>query len=262
MTGFLASVTSAAEAEIVLAAGADIIDLKDPHSGALGALPSSAIREAVRAVAGRRTVSATAGDLPMQPRLIADAVARIAELGVDIVKVGMFPGGDPFACIATLAKAGARGTRIVAVLFADQTPDFAVIDRLQEAGFAGAMLDTADKQAGGLRRHLGDAVLADFVERVSRREMLSGLAGSLGLADIAPLTRHSPDYLGFRGALCTAGRTSTLDPERVRAVRTAIDQAGDHQPSAARIATAAAGAQRAAHSRVAGSPSTRLEKST
>ena len=30
MTGFLASVTSAAEAEIVLAAGADIIDLKDP----------------------------------------------------------------------------------------------------------------------------------------------------------------------------------------------------------------------------------------
>ena len=51
MTGFLASVTSAAEAEIVLAAGADIIDLKDPHSGALGALPSPVTREAVRAVA-------------------------------------------------------------------------------------------------------------------------------------------------------------------------------------------------------------------
>jgi uncharacterized protein (UPF0264 family) len=193
MTGFLASVTSAAEAEIVLAAGADIIDLKDPHSGALGALPASTIREAVCAVAGRRTVSATAGDLPMQPRLVADAVAGIAELGVDIVKVGLFAGGDPLACIAALAREATRGTRIVAVLFADQAPDFAVIDRLQEAGFAGAMLDTADKRAGGLRRHLGDAVLGDFVERVSRCGMLSGLAGSLGLADIAPLARPAPN---------------------------------------------------------------------
>jgi (5-formylfuran-3-yl)methyl phosphate synthase len=262
MTGFLASVTSAAEAEIVLGAGADIIDLKDPHSGALGALPSSAIRAAVRTVAGRRTVSATAGDLPMQPPLIADAVDRIASLGVDIVKVGMFAGGDPRACIAALAKQAASGTRIVAVLFADESPDFALLDRLHDAGFAGAMLDTADKRGGGLGRHLADAVLGDFVERVSRSGMLSGLAGSLGLADIAPLARHAPDYLGFRGALCKDGRTSRLDAARVRAVRAAIEQAGDHQPSAARIATAAAGAQRAAHSRVAGSPSTRLAKST
>lgn len=262
MTGFLASVTSAAEAEIVLASGADIIDLKDPYSGALGALPSPIIEDAVRAVAGRRTVSATAGDLPMEPRLVADAVARIAGFGADIVKVGMFPGGDPRACIAALAREAARGTRIVAVLFADQDPDFAMIDRLHDAGFIGAMLDTADKRAGGLRRHLGDAMLTEFVVRVSRQGMLTGLAGSLGLADIAPLARHAPDYLGFRGALCKDGRTSTLDPERVRAVRAAIDQAADYQPSAARIATAAAGAQRAAHSLVAASPSTRLAKST
>jgi len=262
MTAFLASVTSAAEAEMVLAAGADIIDLKDPQTGALGALPAPLIAEAVRAVVRRRIVSATAGDLPMQPRLVADATASIADLGVDIVKVGIFPGGDPLACIATLAREAARGTRLVAVLFADQAPDFALIDRLQDAGFIGAMLDTADKRAGGLRRHLGDKALAEFVLRVSRQGMLTGLAGSLGLADIAPLARHAPDYLGFRGALCKDGRTSTLDRDRVRAVCAAIDQAADHQPSAAKIATAAAGAQRAAHSFVAGSPSIRLAKST
>jgi uncharacterized protein (UPF0264 family) len=260
MTGFLASVTSAAEAETVLAAGADIIDLKDPHSGALGALHSSVTREAVRAIAGRRTVSATAGDLPMEPGIVADAVRRISELGVDIVKVGMFAAGDVAACIAALAREASRGTRLVAVLFADQAPDFAVIDRLCDAGFVGAMLDTANKGAGGLRRHFGDERLGEFVIRASRRGMLTGLAGSLGLADIAPLARHAPDYLGFRGALCRDGRTSTLDPERLRAVRAAID-AADHQPSAASIATAAAGAQRAAHSRAAGSPSIRLAKS-
>ncbi|MGH6927954.1 MAG: (5-formylfuran-3-yl)methyl phosphate synthase [Dongiaceae bacterium] len=262
MTGFLASVTSAAEAETAMAGGADIIDLKDPRAGALGALPPSVIRQAAQAIAGRRTVSATAGDLPMQPQVVADAAARIAEIGVDIVKVGFFSGGDAAACIAELARLAAGGTRIVAVLFADTAPDFALIDLLRDAGFAGAMLDTADKGAGGLRRHLDDRALGEFVDRVRCCGMISGLAGSLAIADIAPLHRLSPDYLGFRGALCRAGRTSELDVESVRAARAAIDRAADYQEPAARIATAAAGAHRAAHSRAAGSPSTSSEKST
>jgi uncharacterized protein (UPF0264 family) len=262
MTGFLASVTSAAEAEMALAAGADIIDLKDPHRGALGALSPSAIRSAMQAVAGRRTVSATAGDVPMQPHVVAGAAARIADLGVDIVKVGVFPGGDPAACIAELARLTSRDVRIVAVLFADKAPDFSLIDRLRAAGFAGAMLDTADKHGGGLRRHIDDRALGDFVGSVRRCGMISGLAGSLTLADIAPLLRFDPDYLGFRGALCSAGRTSGLDVDRALAVRAALDRARTHQESAARIATAAAGAHRAAHSRATASPSTSSAKST
>jgi uncharacterized protein (UPF0264 family) len=262
MTGFLASVTSAAEAEMALAAGADIIDLKDPHRGALGALSPSAIRSAMQAVAGRRTVSATAGDLPMQPHVVADAAARIADLGVDIVKVGVFPGGDPAACIAELARLTSRGVRIVAVLFADKTPDFSLIDRLQASQFAGAMLDTADKHEGGLRRHIDGCALGDFIGSVRRCRMISGLAGSLTLADIAPLVRFDPDYLGFRGALCSAGRTSGLDVDRALAVRAALDRARTHQDSAARIARAAAGAHRAAHSLATASPWTRSAKST
>jgi (5-formylfuran-3-yl)methyl phosphate synthase len=262
MTGLLASVTSAAEAELAMAGGADIIDLKDPHAGALGALPPSVIREAALAIAGRRTVSATAGDLPMRPQIVADAAAGIAELGVDIVKVGFFPGGDPLACISALAPLTVGGTRIVAVLFADKAPDFALIGRLRGAGFAGAMLDTAEKRAGGLRRHLDDHALGDFVDRVRRSGMISGLAGSLAIADIAPLHLLRPDYLGFRGALCRTGRTSALDVERVRAARTAMDRAAGYQESAARTATAAAGAHRAAHSLAAGSPSTSSAKST
>ena len=43
MTALLASVRSVAEAELALAGGADVIDLKDPSQGALGALPLSLI---------------------------------------------------------------------------------------------------------------------------------------------------------------------------------------------------------------------------
>ena len=44
MTRMLASVTGPEEAEIVLAGGADLVDLKDPSRGALGARPVSVVR--------------------------------------------------------------------------------------------------------------------------------------------------------------------------------------------------------------------------
>jgi len=247
MTGFLASVVSAAEADIALAGGADILDLKDPSTGALGALSSDTIADAVAHVAKRRIVSATAGDLPMEPGVVRDAVQRLAALGVDIVKVGLFSGGDVDACIQALREETTCGTRLVAVMFADQTPDYSLIPRLRDAGFAGVMLDTAGKSLGGLRTHLPPEMLAGFVRAASHHGLMSGLAGSLRLEDVGPLAALGPDYLGFRGGICSDGRQSSLSPERLRAVRAAIDEAGSHQ-RAARTATAAAGAQRAAHS--------------
>jgi len=247
MTGFLASVVSAAEADIALAGGADILDLKDPSTGALGALPSATIRDAVVQIAKRRIVSATAGDLPMEPVVLCNAVRRLSALDVDIVKVGLFSGGDVNACIQALRHETARGVRLVAVMFADQAPDFSLIPRLRDAGFAGVMLDTAGKSSGSLRTHLPQDMLANFVQVVSDSGLMSGLAGSLRIEDVGPLAALRPDYLGFRGGICSDGRKSSLHPERLRAVRAAIDDANNHQ-RAASTATAAAGAQRAAHS--------------
>jgi len=48
MTLMLASVASPAEAEAVWAGGADIIDLKDPANGALGALDATVAAGIVR----------------------------------------------------------------------------------------------------------------------------------------------------------------------------------------------------------------------
>jgi uncharacterized protein (UPF0264 family) len=261
MTGFLASVATAAEAAVARDGGADIVDLKDPSQGALGALPSPVIAEAVAAIAGRRTLSATAGDLVMEPDAVLPAVRRLAGLGVDIVKVGIFPGGDLAACLRALRSETERGTRIVAVMFADRAPDFDLIPRLRDAGFAGAMLDTAGKDGGGLRTRLSEARLRAFVDAVAARGLMSGLAGSLRLDDIAPLTALRPDYLGFRGALCEGGRGSALTPARLRVVRQAIDAADAYGPAAS-TAKAAAGAQRAAHSTARASPDSRAAKST
>jgi uncharacterized protein (UPF0264 family) len=226
MTGLLASVATVAEAVTALDGGADLIDLKDPAAGALGAWSMPAIRRAVRAIGGRRPLSATIGDGAADVDDLAARTAATAAQGVDYVKVGFFPGGDHRALAEALAHEAARGTRIVAVLFADGDPDFALLDRLAGCGFAGAMLDTADKRGASLRDFLDDARLGRFVHEARRRGLLVGLAGSLSLADVAPLVRLNPDYLGFRGALCEAGRrVNRLDPTRLALVRALIPAA-------------------------------------
>jgi uncharacterized protein (UPF0264 family) len=221
----LASVADLDEVDAALALGADIVDLKDPARGALGAWPAARLSQAVARAGGRRPLSATIGDLPMEPERLLGAARTTAASGVDIVKVGFFRGGDHRRCAMTLAAMAQEGVQLVAVLMADQHPDLSLVPVLARAGFVGVMLDTADKRAGGLRQQLGEEELGRFVQLGRSQGLLTGLAGSLGLADIAPLTALRPDYLGFRGALCRGGRTAGLDAGAFTAVRSAMEAA-------------------------------------
>ena len=74
MTQLLISVTSLDEAQMALENGADIIDLKDPSAGALGALPVELITSIVSFVNKQKLTSATIGDQPMQPDLLVQHV--------------------------------------------------------------------------------------------------------------------------------------------------------------------------------------------
>ena len=205
--------------------GADLIDLKDPSRGALGAWPAGLLGAAVSAVGRRRPVSATVGDLPPEASHLAAAARRTASAGVDIIKLGFLAGADHRSLALELAPVAGEGLRLVAVLMADQDPDLGLPATLAEAGFFGVMLDTADKKAGGLRKHLGEPELAEFVLAARRLGLFCGLAGSLRVADIAPLASLQPDYLGFRGALCAGDRTDALDVACGRRVREALDNA-------------------------------------
>lgn len=226
MTRMLASVTGPEEAEIVLAAGADLVDLKDPSRGALGAQPVSVVRETVAAVAGRRPVSAVTGDLPMQPAAVLAAATAMAETGVDYVKVGIFPGADAAACIRALAPLASR-VRLVAVQFADRTPDPSLLAVAAEAGFSGAMLDTATKSSGRLLDHMELPALRRFVDGCAQHGLLSGLAGSLEPPDIPRLLLLRPGFLGFRRALCGAdGRAGRILPESAQQIRALIPPEG------------------------------------
>ena len=227
MTGMLASVNSLAEALLVLNAEVDIIDLKQPEQGALGALEVADVKKIVAEIAGRCPVSATIGDLPMQPELVFNAVKAMSETGVDYIKIGFFPGDDWQGTVNKLAELTGQNHALIAVLFADTQFDFAIIKLLKVAGFKGVMLDTMNKQSGALLQVMSMAKIVGFIAQVRKLELMCGLAGSLRLEDIPVLLPNKVDYLGFRGALCQAGnRVGQLNKQAVMQIKESIQCVG------------------------------------
>jgi uncharacterized protein (UPF0264 family) len=224
MTQFLASVRDEAEAEIALRAGVDIIDLKEPSQGALGALTRATTQAILAAIAGRVPVSATIGDLPMRAETIGDAVLERAACGVDYVKFGLFPEGDAQACLDGL-RFVARNARVIVVLFADRWPAFDAVAAAAEMGAAGVMLDTAGKGSGALLDYFDLKELAQVVIRAKAEGLIVGLAGSLSATMVPELLALVPDLLGFRRALCRGSRVAALDPASCAAIRSLIPAA-------------------------------------
>ncbi len=235
MTGMLASVSNLQEAKIALQENVDIIDLKDPANGALGAVTTEVAQEVVNFISGQCLVSATIGDLPMQATLIGKAISTMASTGVDIIKVGIFDDltDEVIASLKQQAIKGAKGINgkqftIVIVFFVDKGIDSEKISDLAKAGIRGVMLDTADKTKGNLRSNMQDKEIQDFVSQTKSYGLLAGLAGSLKSSDIAPLLKIEPDYLGFRGALCQdSSRIQALNSSSVRNIRSLITNANE-----------------------------------
>lgn len=224
-TQLLISVTSIEEAQIALENGADIIDLKEPSAGALGALPIERIQAIVTYVkntknADTKLSSATIGDLPMQPELLLTQIAKLSTTGVDIIKIGFFETDDYQSCLDALKPLAQAGTRLIAVLFAETTYPQYLITAIKNAGFIGVMLDTANKDGQTLLDHYTEEKRSDFAKNVFKLDMQLGLAGSLKLQHIDLLKDINPSYIGFRGGVCDGNqRHLALDAAKIKAIR-------------------------------------------
>lgn len=219
MTQILISVTTIAEAQLALDNGADIIDLKDPSAGALGALPLALIQEIVSHVNGRKLVSATIGDLIMQPDLILQRVELLVVTKVDYIKIGFFETVDFQPCLDTLQAVTQNGVKLIAVLFAEYRYPEGLLDLIKKAGFIGVMLDTATKNGRTFLDHYSVKEREEFARKVIALDLTFGLAGSLKLEHIAIVKALNPTYIGFRGGVCNNNqRKLAIDAEKIRAI--------------------------------------------
>ncbi len=224
MTQLLISVKNTAEALIALKAGVDIIDLKDPNVGALGALNLHETVRIVQAMDGLAVLSATVGEQHVTLNdLVCDIVAR-AEIGVDVIKIGVSELFHDDNFLLEMAKLTTVDIKIVAVFFADEALDLSLLPKLQKAGFFGAMLDTKNKQKNLLQVQTR-INLQNFTQACEQHHLKSGLAGSLRLQHIGELLNYNATYIGFRGGVCeNVVRKSALSRDKVTEINDVLRQ--------------------------------------
>ena len=231
MTGMLASVTSVEEAQLVLKEGVDIVDLKNPEKGALGALDTNVVVEIVASVDRSILTSATVGDIEPDDPSLKNKITAMANTGVDFVKVGLFDSCVTNHFIQVVNQVAGQGVKIIVVLFAENITNLSSLSslsslsELMKSDISGVMLDTKNKSNGSLCSLLSNQELEEFVSTAKSNQLLTGLAGSLRIEDIASLLDIEPDYLGFRGALCSGhDRVKSIDPKQIKKIRSAIPQ--------------------------------------
>jgi hypothetical protein len=221
----LVSVVSAAEARAALAGGADIIDVKDPREGALGAPAPRTLAEVVAAVDGAAPVSVALGDLPDLPQTAALAARGAAACGVDYVKLGL-RGVQALdravALVTAVVDALGTGPAVIAAAYADGSSvdppafDPALLPELvARTGIAGGLVDTLVKDGRGLYESLPEATVADLVARTRAAGGSFGVAGQLRAGQLG---RVDADIVGVRSAVCRGGdRAAPLDAGLVAA---------------------------------------------
>jgi (5-formylfuran-3-yl)methyl phosphate synthase len=234
----LVSVVDADEVASAVAGGADIIDVKNPREGSLGASFPHVIRRVRQLVPAGLPVSVAIGDAPNLPGMMALAAAGAASCGVQYVKVGLMGPREPgdalllLAAVCCAAREQDPAVRIMAAAYADADrigclPPHELPGVAREAGADGCMLDTAAKDGGTLRSALGRQALMDFVARCHTAGLLCAMAGSLREEDVPIVCELGADIIGFRAAVCRGDRQNgRVDRDAVRRIKSAIEVAG------------------------------------
>ena len=153
MTGLLVSVRNRHEAQLAVASGADVIDVKEPNRGSLGPADLNTCHEVVRIVKTRAPVSVALGEL------LSDDVRGMARhlRGVHFAKValaGCFQRRDWPNLLRTAFASLPPGVTRVAVAYADHLDAMAPSPRevLQHATALECAIGAARPDGGGIEK--------------------------------------------------------------------------------------------------------------
>jgi uncharacterized protein (UPF0264 family) len=210
----LVSSVNLKEAVEAVAGGADIIDLKNPREGSLGANFPWVVRRVRRTVNANVEVSCAIGDVPNLPGTVALAALGAAVTGVDYIKVGLYgPKTTKEAAyllrqVVHAARMDGRAVNVVAVGYADAeclgllNPSL-IPTIAKEASVNVAMLDTFMKDGTCIFDLLTLAQLQRFVDEAHSYGIKAAIAGSLRKTDLPTVQALGADIVGLRSAACT-----------------------------------------------------------
>ena len=226
-SGLLVSVRSAEEAVVALAAGAAIIDVKEPSRGPLGRADADVTAAIVTAVDGRAAVTLACGELADGaaeiPRHFQDVCLRLGPrvrrpVAVKAGPAGLRPEAWP-AAFSSLARTMPVGVGVVAVAYADSaaaaSPDPEEIMAFAKPAASAVLVDTFDKAGPGLFGLVDEAVIRRWTALSRAAGLPLALAGRLSGLEVALAFRLGSNVVGVRSAACDAGRLGRIDGRRV-----------------------------------------------
>ena len=203
MTGFLASIKNIDEAKKISNAKIDIVDLKNVDDGALGFVGLDIINKAKQTLQNHK-ISVTLGNNrnPNNPETVS-ILSKIINQKIEYIKIGLFDKTMIDEHKLLLEKFSFTQTKPICVLFADKTFDLDIMRDLINMGYQGIMIDTVNKDSKSMTEILKPSEIKKFISINKKNKTLCGLSGSLKISDINNLKRYDPDFLGFRGQLCS-----------------------------------------------------------
>jgi (5-formylfuran-3-yl)methyl phosphate synthase len=223
----LVSFRSLAEVVSVPLAAVDIIDLKEPGNGPLGAVAVTVVHEVREYLGTDRQLSVALGELiSVDPTNWQRDLAAVdyAKLGMS----GMRSNNDWKRLLRSAFDRLPSATAPVAVAYADDdwadspTPE-SILEFAIDQGAKVFLLDTFTKNGRSLFHYLTPARLMSLRERCAQAGVEFALAGSIDSACLSDAIGVRPDIIGVRGAVTTGERDAAVDPEKVSQFREEIE---------------------------------------
>ncbi len=210
--------------------GADIVDVKNPKEGSLGAnFPwiISAVKESIRS---EKPISATIGDFNFKPGTASLAALGAAVAGADYIKVGLYDVQTEEQALEMLTKITKAvkdfdpEKKVVASGYSDYERINSINPQLlpavgAKAGVDVVMVDTGVKDGRSTFEFMDEEALTVFTAAIRDVGLMSAIAGSLVFDDIPVLKRIQPDIIGVRGMVCGGDRNDGIRAELVEKLK-------------------------------------------
>ena len=228
------------EAKAVIRGGVDIVDVKNPKEGSLGAnFPwvISSVKEMVKAAGAEREegergngekmkMSAAIGNFDYKPGTASLAALGAAAAGADYIKIGLFKiktkeeAVDLLGAVVKAVKGLDPEKKVVAAFYSDykrinSISPFEISAIGKDVALDVAMVDTAVKDGKTTLEFLSEEELKMFVSESRALGLETALAGSLKFEDLPAVKKINPDIIGVRGMVCGGNRDESVRAELV-----------------------------------------------
>jgi uncharacterized protein (UPF0264 family) len=209
---------------------ADIIDVKKPSEGSLGANFPWVIRE-IKTLSDK-PLSAAIGDFDYKPGGAALAAYGAACAGADYVKIGLAFDGqekarDVIGAVVKAVKDEFPKKFVVIAAYSDyqrmhSISPFEMAPIAADCGADVAMVDTGIKDRQSTFAFMNEDALRSFTQTNKKLGLRTAVAGALKFEDIEALKRINPDIIGVRGMVCGGDRNATIREDLIKTALTMI----------------------------------------